>query len=109
MFIKYDEYELLELFENEPVVIGDKEAGMFIYSKNDAVGFKLVLTVSIYEKECELILTYQNFNSSIFDIKLKDVDRITCKNQKLSLLSIDDEKSIEVTFKPTFALKTFVL
>jgi hypothetical protein len=109
MFIKYDEYELLELFENEPVVIGDKEAGMFIYSKNDDLGFKLVLTISIYEKECGLSLNYKNFKSSIFDFKLKDIDRITCDNQKLKLLSNNGDKNIEVTFKPIFSLKSLVL
>jgi len=30
--MKYDEYELLELFEDEPVVMVDEQTGMFMYS-----------------------------------------------------------------------------
>lgn len=105
MFIKYDEYELLELFEKEPVVIGDEEAGMFIYSKNDDLGFKLVLTISIYEKQCILSLNYQSLATPIFEFNLLDIDAIICEDQKLKIISHDKEKRVEVIFKPHFALK----
>ena len=32
MFIKYDELELFEFFESEPVVIGEEDAGDWIYT-----------------------------------------------------------------------------
>ena len=47
MFTKYDEYELLELFLNEPVEICEKEAGIFLYNQEDIHGFKLSLYMSI--------------------------------------------------------------
>lgn len=109
MFIQYDEYELLELFDNEPVAIGDKEAGMFIYSKTDSFGFKIVMTISIYENECSLSLNHQNYVTPIYDLKFKDVGRITCKNQQLKIQRNNGEKNIEVTFKPNFALKSLDL
>ena len=31
MFIKYDEIELMEFFESEPIFIGDEEAGECMY------------------------------------------------------------------------------
>ncbi|GLC89312.1 hypothetical protein [Lysinibacillus piscis] len=109
MFIKFDEFELLELFEKEPMVIGDAAAGMFIYSKKDDLGFTLVLTVSIYEKQCNLSLVYPNFETSIFEFELKNIDRIIGEDQKLKILRHNSEKSIEVIFKPHFALKKLVL
>ncbi len=92
MFIKYDEYELLELFEKEPVVIGDEEAGMFIYSKNDDLGFKLVLTISIYEKQCNLSLNYQSLAIPIFEFNLLEIDALICEDQKLKIISHDNKK-----------------
>lgn len=109
MFIKFDEFELLELFEKEPIVIGDEAAGMFIYSKKDDQGFKLVLTLSIYEMQCGISLNYKNMGSSIFDFELKDVGTIIGEDQKLKILSRDNEKIIEVLFKPHFALQKIVL
>ena len=42
MYIKYDESELFEFFECEPVPVGDDDAGdlIFTYSDNE---FKLIL------------------------------------------------------------------
>ncbi|MGX1081372.1 hypothetical protein RKD51_002509 [Bacillus sp. SLBN-57] len=46
MFIKYNEYDLLELFESEPVSIADDpEAGELIYTFKDNQNFKLILTL----------------------------------------------------------------
>ena len=48
MYIKYDESELFEFFECEPVPVGDDDAGdlIFTYSDNE---FKLILFLSTYE------------------------------------------------------------
>ena len=45
MYIKYDESELFEFFECEPVPVGDDDAGdlNFTYSDNE---FKLILFLS---------------------------------------------------------------
>ena len=47
MYIKYDESELFEFFECEPVPVGDDDAGdlIFTYSDNE---FKLILFLSTY-------------------------------------------------------------
>jgi len=109
MFIKFDEFELLELFEKEAIAIGDEAAGMFIYSKKDDLGFNLVLTFSIYEMQCGLRLKYQNVDPSILDIDLTDVGTIIGENQKLKILRRDGKKIIEVLFKPHFALQKITL
>ena len=55
MFIKYDEYELLELFLSKPVSIADDlAAGELIYSYKDNKIFKLVLTMDVYRQTCSL-------------------------------------------------------
>jgi hypothetical protein len=104
MFIQYDEYELLELFESEPVTIGEKEAGMFIYSKTDSFSVELVMTFSIYEKKCKLSLNHLNYATPIFDVKLRDVERIICNNKQLKIQRNNSEMCIEVTFKPNFSI-----
>ena len=35
MFIKYDEIELMEFFESEPIFIGDEEAGECMYRSEE--------------------------------------------------------------------------
>lgn len=41
--IEYDEYELLELFESEPKLMGEPEIKMYDYKKSDDDGFTLNL------------------------------------------------------------------
>ena len=42
MFIKYDEIELMEFFETEPIFIGDEEAGecMYVRRQGDSAIFR---------------------------------------------------------------------
>ena len=49
MFIKYDEIELIEFFESEPIFIGDEEAAgehMYVRRQGD---FKITIVVSTYQ------------------------------------------------------------
>lgn len=57
MFIKYEEPELFEFFESEPVVIGEEDAGDWIYTyqKDD---FKIVLLLSTYEMYIKISICY---------------------------------------------------
>ena len=104
MYIKYDEYELLELFENEPVSVFDDEAGVFIYSRNDNLGFKLVMTMSIYEFECDISLNNDSYQKPIFEFKLKDVDSIKCEADKMLFIRKEREQSIIIHFKPNYSV-----
>lgn len=92
MFIKYDELELFEFFESEPVVIGEEDAGDWIYTyqKDD---FKIILLLSTYEMYikisvcyCENIVYAERFNR-VIEIKKSDAN---------TLKIIKDEKSILV-------------
>ncbi|AZK45039.1 hypothetical protein [Paenibacillus lentus] len=108
MFIQFSEYDLLELFESEPISISDTEAGMFIYSKTDIQGLKLVLTVSIYEQECLLSLNHESYSIPIINLTLKDVTQISKNNDKLNFQFENGEKNIDVLFKPNFAFSNLV-
>ena len=59
MYIKYDESELFEFFECEPVPVGDDDSGdlIFTYSDNE---FKLILFLSTYEMYVNISITYKD-------------------------------------------------
>jgi len=73
MFIKYDETELLEFFESEPVPVGDDEVGDFIYTHSDN-GFKLILFLSTYEMYVNISITYKD--NIVFSQKYRNVFEI---------------------------------
>ena len=109
MFIQFSEYDLLELFETEPVLIGEYEAGMCIYSKTDDFGFKLVLTISVYENECLISLNHQSYSVPIVDFKLKDVMKISRNDNRLIIQCDDRKKQLEVLFKPNFSFNEIMI
>ena len=59
MYIKYDESELFEFFECEPVPAEFDDAGelIFTYSDNE---FKLILFLSTYEMYVNISITYKD-------------------------------------------------
>ena len=58
MFIKYKERDLMEFFEDEPILIGDIEAEESLYIKKQG-DFKIILLLSAYEKCVQISITYQ--------------------------------------------------
>lgn len=90
MYIKYDEYELLELFCNEPVSIGDLESGELIYSLKDNKGFEIVMFMDVYRKICEVTITFQEL--IVFTCKIEDVESINKVNDEMIIT--DKNKSI---------------
>lgn len=96
MFIKYDEYELLELFLSEPICIADSlEAGELIYSYKDNKGFKLSLAMDVYRQTCSLSITYNDF--TVFTSDLKDVTSMK-KIENDMIISVDDNEKLKVKF-----------
>ena len=57
MFIKYDEIELMEFFESEPIFIGDEEAGECMYVRRQG-DFKIILVISTYEMYIKVSVSY---------------------------------------------------
>lgn len=96
MYIKYNEFELLELFGNELVSIGDLEAGELIYSLSDDKGFKIVMFISVYQNVCEVSMDYQELN--VFTCRIEKVVSINKVNDEMIIYN--EEKSVlKVKFK----------
>ena len=92
MFIKYDELELFDFFECEPVIIGEEDAGDWIYTyqRDD---FKIILLLSTYEMYinisicyCEKIVYTERFN------QVREINKLDSNTLKIS----KDEKRILV-------------
>ncbi len=103
MFIKYNGYDLLELFCNEPRIINN-EADIFSYTAEDAFGFKFCMYVSIYDRNVVLQLDHHNYTEPIFYLDLKDVEKLEGEKEKLLIYREKIAKPIVVYFKPNFQL-----
>ena len=99
--IEYQEYELLELFESDPVVI-DEGACIYRYRRTDKFGFCLKFYFSAYNQNCAISLWYKNFANPIFDIGFDKITSIICKKDKLILEQENQEEDAVVYFKPTY-------
>lgn len=103
--IKFDEYELLELFESEPVVVhGDYQAGVFMYAKDDAKGVNIVFTFDVYQCYCEFSLNIDNGKYTICEYKLNNVASLEKVGESLSIISKDDDEIVRINFQPSTAI-----
>lgn len=104
MFIKYDEFELLELFANEPIEIDGKDAGIFVYKSDDKNGFQFTMYISVYEKLCCLTLKQKNLQKPIFDFEIHNVEQIATKENAVLIKQEGKEEAVKVNFAPNFSL-----
>lgn len=96
MFIKYDEYDLLELFQSEPVSItGNIDDGELIYSYKDDQNFKVILTLDVYKQTSSLSITFND--SIVFTGDFNNVVSIK-KNDKTMVMNVGEEEKIKVKF-----------
>ena len=51
MFIKFDDLDMADFFENQPILIGEEGEAHFIYSIKDRRQFSMTLTVDAYAKK----------------------------------------------------------
>lgn len=102
MFTKYEEYELLEFFQKEPVYIGGKETGICIYTCTDEHAFNLTLSLSIYECKCDISLDYKN--KIIFNFCLKNVSNLESKDGTLKIYRGDNDRTFIIRFDTIFTL-----
>src|SRR5699024_6136283 len=94
MFIKYDEYDLLELFESEPVSItGNMEDGQLIYSYKDNQNFKVILTLDVYKQTSKVGISYKD--SVVFSDDFNNVTSIK-KSGKTIIINVDEKETIQI-------------
>jgi hypothetical protein len=106
MHIKYDEIEMFELFEREPISIYEEEAGKFMYIKEDEIGMKLILNLDIYEQTCSFSLGYKDYSKDIYNSEYKFVKKFECNEKYLRVINLSDECMVEIGFKPNFYILT---
>ena len=51
MFIKFDDLDMADFFENEPIYIGEEGEAKFMYCIKDSHQFSMILTVDTYAKK----------------------------------------------------------
>lgn len=91
MFTKFDEYELQDFFEKEPVFVGEYEEGNFIYTIEENF-FKLLMVVDTYKAVVELSISYQN--NLVYRGTFKNVEEIKKSDDRAIRIIIEKEKSI---------------
>ncbi|HDR7613241.1 TPA: hypothetical protein QCX47_004998 [Bacillus mycoides] len=103
MDIKYDKYELLEIFEDEPEDYYIPGASAYRYSKIDKLGFELVMIMFYYDATVELKMLYED--KRIIETKMESVKQIYTRNDSLYIQGAEAKKRIEVKFKPHFTVE----
>ncbi|OYD07408.1 hypothetical protein [Paludifilum halophilum] len=99
----YDEYELLELFCSEPKVI-DQEVGIYEYQMSSETGHTFTLYFSIHEETVIITLSHNKLMNPIFDISLKEVEKIKADSEKL-VFTRNDKPTVMMYVKPSFTLE----
>lgn len=97
MFIKYNELQLFDFFESNPAVIGEYEAGDYIYSYQQN-NFKIVLLISTYEMYIEISITYNN--NIIYSQKHDNVLEIRKTDSGILRVLLGKEKTIIIKKEP---------
>ena len=91
MFIKLDDLEMLEFFENEPIAIGEEGEGIFIYSIKDNHEFSMTLTVDTYAKKIDISVGYSD--NTIFAGEFDNVLKIR-KSEDVLLVEMEGKKRL---------------
>jgi len=96
MFIKYDEYDLLELFQSEPVSItGNIDDGVLIYAFKDDQNFEVILTLDVYQQTCSLSITFND--AIVFTGDFNNVTSIK-KDDKAMVFNVGEKEKLKVKF-----------
>ena len=90
MFIIFDDLEMLDFFENEPISIGEEEEAKYIYSIYDSNHLSMVLTVDTYAKKVDISVRYND--STVFSGGFDNVSEI--KKSENCLLVVNGEKRL---------------
>ena len=96
----FDEYDLLELFNAEPKMIGPDEACVYMYSKKNSTGIQVLLYISAYENICELSLGINEV--TFFKAELHNVENLRKKDGWLRIHRNNGEKDLFICFYPIF-------
>lgn len=91
MFTKFDEVEMMDFFEKEPVCIGEYEEGNWIYTLEENF-FKLVMLVDTYRALVEVSVSYKD--NLVYSGSYKNVEEIRKSDDKALRLIVEEGNSI---------------
>lgn len=91
MFIKFDDLDMLDFFENDPISIGEEDEAKFIYSIKDRHQFSMILTVDTYAKKIDISIRYGD--NTIFAGEFDNVLEIR-KSEDVLLVETENKKRL---------------
>ncbi|MCL2399485.1 MAG: hypothetical protein FWC91_07080 [Defluviitaleaceae bacterium] len=100
----FDEYDLLELFNAEPEMIGSDEAGLYMYSKTNSNGVQILLLLSVHENKCRISLSIEE--TTFFKVELNNVENLHRKDGWLRIRQSSGENDFFICFYPIFYVTT---
>jgi len=103
MFTTFDKHDMFELFGSRPGIVQPKGAGMYIYSKLNRNGVKLVLDLSVYEYKCYILLGVGE--NAFFETELKNVEYLRREGDCLRIHRTDSASDYLIYFFPDFYMK----
>src|SRR5699024_8285481 len=98
MYIKYNEYDLLELFESKPISItGSIEDGQLIYYYENNQNFKVILTLDLYKLTSAVGVTYND--SVVFSGEFNNVTS-NKKSGEALIINVHETETINIKCHP---------
>lgn len=102
-FIKYNENDLLELFQSDPVCIfGNIDAGGLIYTYKDNRDFKVILSLDVYKQSISLSIIYNDL--IVFTGDFANVTSLR-KTEGNMLVQVDTQDRLQVRFSPQVGVR----
>lgn len=91
MFIKFDEIELSEFFESDPISMGEYEEGNWLYSMQEK-NFKMILLVQTYEQNIEVSISYNE--NIVFSGKYSNVKSLKKSGDNIFYVILENENRV---------------
>lgn len=91
MFIKFNDFDMLDFFDNEPICVGEEGEAIFIYSINGNNQFSMTLTVDTYAKQVGISISY--IDNIIFDGEFNNVRKIK-KESNIMIVCMDSGERV---------------
>lgn len=93
MFIKFDDLDMADFFENQPISIGEEGEAHFIYSIKGRHQFSMTLTVDAYAKKVDISVMYSD--NTIFAGEFDNVLEIR-KSEDVLLVEMENKKRLVI-------------
>ena len=101
MFINYDDLEMLEFFENNPINVGEDGGGLLIYSLEDSTSFAMTLIMDVYAKLISINILYKR--NIVFSGEFDGIVEIK-KSDTVLIIDLEDRRRLVLKKYPCLGL-----